>query len=338
METLLSTAIHFTTNMDIPLTPTGPHAAIPTRNAQEQFLARLWDRLWYRYRQRVPVVQLYEQIVQGHHGTFVNDHVAFRTFANQQPWTGIASLSRIFEALGYVPAGLYSFPDKHLQAIHFQHPRGEFPKLFVSELQVWRLPEPAQQIVEQALTDHRSGPTRQLLTALHQLESLEDLPAESYWHAWLSDCVGLVEELPWDLPDVEDLQTLNSISQYAAWVLVHGYNVNHFTALINSHGVEELQDIDRTVQALRGAGAEMKDEIEGAPGSKLRQTATQAALVDVAVRRDGESNTIPWTYAYFELAERGEVLHPDSGKLERFEGFLGPQATQLFEMTKRKET
>jgi hypothetical protein len=323
--------------MDIPLAPTGPHAAIPARNAQEQFLARLWDRLWYRYRQRVPAVGLYEQMVQRFQGTFVNDHVAFRTFANQQPWTGIASLSRIFEALGYVPAGLYSFPDKHLQAIHYQHPNTEFPKLFVSELQVWRLPEPAQRIVERTLADHRTGPARQLLANLQSLEGLEDLPAESYWHAWLSDCVGLIEERPWSVPDWEDLSTLNSISQYAAWALVHGYNVNHFTALINSHGVQELQDIERTVQALRDAGVEMKVEIEGAPGSKLRQTATNAALVDVEVHRHGVREQVPWTYAYFELAERGEVPHAETGKLERFEGFLGPQATQLFEMTKRKE-
>lgn len=323
--------------MDIPIAPTGPHAAIPARNAQEQFLARLWDRLWYRYRQRVPAVDVYEKLVRRFQGTFVNDHVAFRTFANQQPWTGIASLSRVFEALGYVPAGLYSFPDKHLQATHFQHPHPEFPKLFVSELQVWRLPEPGQQIVERTLADHRTGPTRQLLAALQSLEQLEDLPAESYWHAWLSDCVGLIETLPWSVPDMEDLNTLNSISQYAAWVLVHGYNVNHFTALINSHGVQELQDIERTVQALRDAGVEMKAEIEGAPGSKLRQTATNAALVDVEVHRNGEREQVPWTYAYFELAERGEVPHADTGKLERFEGFLGPQATQLFEMTKRKE-
>jgi hypothetical protein len=46
---------------------------------------------------------------------------------------------------------------------------------------------------------------------------------------------------------------------------------------------------------------------------------------------------MPWTYAYFELAERGEVAD-ESGRRGRFEGFLGPQATQLFEMTKVKAT
>ena len=42
-----------------------------------------------------------------------------------------------------------------------------------------------------------------------------------------------------------------------------------------------------------------------------------------------------WTYAYFELAERGEVVDRESGESTRFEGFLGAQATQLFEMTRK---
>jgi hypothetical protein len=80
----------------------------------------------------------------------------------------------------------------------------------------------------------------------------------------------------------------------------------------------------------------MKAEIEGAAGSKLRQTATEAVMIDVAARRGAKRVRMPWTYAYFELAERGDVADPESGRTGRFEGFLGPQATQLFEMTRVK--
>jgi hypothetical protein len=45
---------------------------------------------------------------------------------------------------------------------------------------------------------------------------------------------------------------------------------------------------------------------------------------------------MPWTYAYFELAQRDTVADPATGKKVRFEGFLGPQATNLFEMTRVK--
>jgi hypothetical protein len=54
------------------------------------------------------------------------------------------------------------------------------------------------------------------------------------------------------------------------------------------------------------------------------------------VRQGTRRGRLPWTYAYFELAERGEVTDPETGRAARFEGFLGPQATQLFEMTKVK--
>src|SRR6185295_9932850 len=111
--------------------------------------------------------------------------------------------------------------------------------------------------------------------------------------------------LPWILAAKEDVAALNKTSQYAAWVLVHGYNVNHFTSLINSHGVAALDDIEKTIAALQKAGIPMKTEIEGARGTKLRQTATEAAMVDVPVREGGTVTKMPWTYAYFELAERG---------------------------------
>ena len=141
--------------------------------------------------------------------------------------------------------------------------------------------------------------------------------------------------LPWKTPEKKAVLAANEISQYAAWVLVHGYNVNHYTSLINSHGVAALNDIEKTIQALKAAGGPMKAEIEGERGSKLRQSATEAVVVAVEVCEDGQRTRMPWTYAYFEWAERGEVVDPETGQTHRFEGFLGPQATQLFEMTKK---
>src|SRR5690606_16161543 len=63
----------------------GPHAAIPVSSPREQFCGRLFDRLWETYRRRVSYVQTYEQVIRDARATFVNDHIAFRTFACQQP-------------------------------------------------------------------------------------------------------------------------------------------------------------------------------------------------------------------------------------------------------------
>jgi Domain of unknown function (DUF1338) len=309
----------------------GPHKAISVSTAREKFCAELFDVLWDRYRQRVKYVQTYEKVIRDAGATFVNDHIAFRTFATQRPLAGIATISRIFEALGYRAAGSYHFDDKQLSAIHFQHQNQQFPKLFISELRVPELPADARSIIERTVQNHRPAVSVDVLAALANLDKDSSPTAEL-----MPRIVAEFHELPWMLPPREEVEKLNKFSQYAAWVLVHGYNVNHFTSLINSHGVPVLDDIEKTIAALEKAGVPMKKEIEGERGSKLRQTATEAVTIDVAVHDRGVPAKMPWTYAYFELAQRDLVVDPASGKKVRFEGFLGPQATNLFEMTRVK--
>jgi 2-oxoadipate dioxygenase/decarboxylase len=310
--------------------PAGPHSRIGVATDRERFAEQLFDVLWDRYRGRVSYVRDYEQVIAAAGATFVNDHIAFRTLAGQRPLAGISTLSRIFEALGYVAAGCYNFPDKHLNAIHYQHASPSFPKLFISELRIWELPDDAGKTLERLLETHRDPVTRE---ELRQLHSLKQMPEAAHLQL-LNMLVDEFHALPWDRPDKAAVQAVNAHSQYAAWVMVHGYNVNHFTSSINSHGVDSLNDIEKTIAALKNAGVPMKTEVEGERGSKLRQTATEAVTIDVDVSENGKPATMPWSYAYFELAERPETTDPETGKKTRFEGFLGPQATNLFEMTR----
>ena len=71
--------------------------------------------------------------------------------------------------------------------------------------------------------------------------------------------------------------------------------------------------------------------------SILDMDAREAVVVPVPVRDNTRTVEIPWTYAYFEIAERPFMKNPVTGQMERFEGFLGGQATHLFEMTKLKQ-
>lgn len=310
----------------------GPHQKIATANAKERFLAELFDSLWDVYRKRVSYVQTYERVIRDAGATFVNDHIAFRTFASEIPMSGIATLSRIFDALGYRAAGNYHFEDKFLTAIHLQHPNGLLPKLFISELKIWELSESTRETILRTIGSHRLPVSEQTLARLTKCDDL----APNQWSELRQRIVHEFQELPWNLPEKADVAAVNKESQYAAWVLVHGYNVNHFTSLINSHQVESLNNIEKTIAALQKAGVPMKAEIEGAVGTKLRQTATEAVVIDVDVNDGGQQAKMPWTYAYFELAERGEITDHETGRRGRFEGFLGPQATNLFEMTKKK--
>ena len=282
-----------------------PHQNIKARGAREKFLVRLLDSLWLRYRARMAHVRRYEALV----GDFLNDHIAFRTFAASQPAAGIFSTSRLFEALGYVAAACYEFPDKDLSSIHYQHPNPEFPKLFISQLKTWELSAPSRETIQRSLKTHRAPLGDDFLAALGRLEAPSKL---------LQAALSHFAKLPWALPRKQDVIALDEESQFGAWVLVNGYDVIHFTG--------SVADIEKTVSAMEAAGIPMKAGIEGARGSRLRQSATEAVTREVAVLDGGKKTTMPWTYAYFEIAERRAG----------FEGFLGGQAAQLFEMTKVK--
>jgi hypothetical protein len=314
------------------MAPSAPHNHIKTSDAREAFLLELFDSLWGRYRGRMEYVRRYEAVVAQHGATFVNDHVAFRTIAWQSPAAGIFSISRIFEALGYIAAATYEFPDKHFSSIHYQHLHPQFPKLFITQLKPWELSDASQKIITKSLKKQQKPLAEGVLTALQRLDG-ESAAARQKLLNLLMDYFAA---LPWPLPEKKDVLALNEESQFGAWVLVNGYDVNHFTASVDSHGVASLDDIEKVVEVLRAAGVPMKQDIEGARGTKLRQTSTDAVVIEVPVKDGGKKKMLKWTYAYFEIAQRPDIINPATGRAEKFQGFLGGQATNLFDMTKKK--
>ncbi|MBI5247751.1 MAG: DUF1338 domain-containing protein [Elusimicrobia bacterium] len=292
--------------------------------AQTAFLENLFSCLWQEYRERVEYARSYENILKSCGGNFQNDHIAFRTFAAQERWSGIAAISRPFEALGYRAAATYDFPDKKLTSIHFAPPSDALPKLFISELRVWELSPRARRIIAGAAAKAAPGLSDAELASLSDLPKLPARKREALLRRWAARF-----SRPWPAPTSADAVALERESQFAAWVLLHGHTVNHFTAAVHAHDVASLDDIEKTVLALKAAGVPMKHEIEGEPGSKLRQSSTQAVVIPVEMRAGSRVVKKPWTYAYFEIAERPLI----DGR--RYEGFLGGQATNLFEMTRR---
>ncbi|PMD89855.1 DUF1338 domain-containing protein [Siphonobacter sp. BAB-5405] len=292
---------------------------------------QLLDRLWERYQQRVPYARRYAALVLEKGGQVVNDHCAFRTFNTRtgEQTPGLEAIGFILECLGYQKISPYAFPTKYLNSWHYQHPtEAHFPKFFVTQLDVTQLSGQAQQLLSEAVThtpDLLAGTPRELLQRLKDQQELEDESAVTL--------VSALENFftrPWPAPRRETVLALNEESQFAAWTLLHGNAVNHFTAYINFQQVPEWPDLETTIAGLQAAGIPMKSQIEGERGSKLRQSSTQAVDEDCPVTEaDGSTGTLRWSYAYYELAERGQ----ENGVW--FEGFLGDQATNLFEMTKR---
>jgi hypothetical protein len=299
----------------------------------------LWDTLWQDYYHRVEYARIYEQMIREAGFTIANDHIAFRSLGltinrqGEEINLGIPYLAKIVEALGYEKAGEYEFSDypsgtlrdRYLKACHYRHPeqnRFNLPKLFISELVVDALPATlAQQIKETVNTG----------SFFHQPDLNKWLTTES--PETIITQLKTVFSRPWQPPKRSLVEAVNAVSQYGAWVLLHGYAVNHFTGYINHHHTSIYSDIEKTAQALGDRGIPMKNKIEGSLNTGLRQTATVAITEMVEVWDDlsQKLSQIPWTYAYYELAERNLV----KGKL--FEGFLDAQAKNLFSMTKKAE-
>ncbi len=299
----------------------------------EHVLNALLERLWAIYTQRVEYARRYVELVQSKGGRVVNDHIAFRTFntrTGSQP-AGIAAIERVFLPLGYKAVGSYTFQQTHLHARHYEHANPLAPKIFISQLEVDDLPSDGASQLREAVGGARDRLAGGPLELLRAASTLREAEASSL----VDHLVDFFTALPWPAPRASLVREINTVSQYAAWTLLHGNNVNHFTAYINEQNVAEWPDIEATIAGLRQAGVPLKNEIEGERGSKLRQTATQAVDVDCpVVDEHGGPTTLRWAYAYYELAERGDVTD-EAGARRRFQGFLGPQAAQLFEMTRR---
>ena len=288
----------------------------------------LWDTLWQDYSQRVEYAGIYQQMIQEAGHTIANDHIAFRSLSltinreGEKINLGIPYLAKIVQALGYIEAGQYEFKDRFLKACHYSHPeqnRLNLPKLFISELVVDDLPVDLAQQIKDTVSDGNffsQSNLHELLTTA----SLEIVVSQ----------LKTVFTRPWQPPKQSIVEAVNKVTQYGAWVLLHGYAVNHFTGYINHHRNSFYSDIETTARALAERGIPMKDTIEGSLATGLRQTATVAVTEMVEVLdKSGLSINTPWTYAYYELAER----HLIEGKL--FEGFLNTQAKNLFAMTKK---
>ncbi|MBW4667949.1 MAG: DUF1338 domain-containing protein [Cyanomargarita calcarea GSE-NOS-MK-12-04C] len=291
-------------------------------------IQKLWDLLWQEYRHRVIYASIYEEMITAAGGRIANDHIAFRSLRmNVETAEGIVNLGieyleSFVNFLGYEVAGEYNFPETHLYARHYRHPQQEefnLPKLFISELIVDDLLESTQKLIYETVS------------AVKPKLYFEPTTVENI----LLDGLRFFNR-PWQAPKRCIVEEVNRVTQYGAWVLLHGFAVNHFTGYVNIQNTPQFPDIETTVVGLANLGVPMKADIEGNINCGLRQTATQAVteLVTVIDEKSGEEVQITWTYAYYEIAQR-YMIEMD-GKKELFDGFLGNNAQHLFEMTRVK--
>lgn len=286
------------------------------------------DGLMRRYTERVPDVHrvldvMVTEGIIGTPGEIENDHIAFRSLGI--PHLGIASLEKIFLALGYVKKDYYYFPEKKLDAYWYAPPTARYPRIFLSQLRVQDLSRLAQGIIDSYTKSIHADP-------VDALDLSDGAAVDTFLHSSL-----------WPLPTLGDYEALASESEYAAWVIYNRYYLNHFT--ISVHNLPEGYNtiagfndfLERHGFTLNSAGGKIKQS----PDGLLLQSATVAGRIE-ANFAGGEKKMIAGSYVEFAerkvLPEYAGMSSGTLGRQHRREGFEARNADKIFESTYRSQT
>ena len=262
----------------------------------------IFQKLWKEYTNQNPSAQLVHDLFTKENEIVVNDHVAFRTF--DDPRMNIKILAKKFIKAGYKFVGKYVFDDKHLNAVHLEHPTEEnAPKVFISELILSEFSEEFQMTVKKRIN--------------------------SVGNAYYNDPDLIYKGSVWAKPSYADYQLLRKESEYAAWLYVYGFRVNHFTVSINS--LTTYNSIEMVNQFIKDNGFEINTsggEIKGTPENLLQQSSTLSEIIKVQF----EEGIFEIPACFYEFAIR---YANEEGKV--FSNFIAANANKIFDSSNFRE-
>jgi len=291
-------------------------------------LDKILDGLMKRYKERVPDVSKVTQALINKgviqlQSDISNDHVAFRTMG--VPQLGIKSFEKIFIHHGYKPMDDFFFEGKRLNARWYAPPSNEYPRIFISELRVEDMPEEIQKIITSYTDEVKSDP-------------VNDIDLDN------GDQVDLFLHQPlWRLPTWEDFQKLQSVSEYAAWVIYNCYYLNHYTISVHDlkdgyNTIGEFNDFLESIGViLNDSGGKIKISADGL----LQQSSSVSQMVE-AEFEGGVKQMIPGSYVEFcerKVLPQFQNLKKEEIKREhRRDGFETGNADKIFESTYLDQT
>lgn len=258
----------------------------------------IFTKLWADYIAQNPEAKSIYDCFVNEGEEVQNDHIAYRTIYH--PKTNIDVVARPFLLAGYVQKGYYIFEDKHLTAKHFEHlSEPNAPKVFISQL----------------MTEFFSKELQNTM-----LEIIESIPEYLLFGNELIFAGNV-----WGKPKFSVYEKLRIESEYAAWLYIYGFSVNHFTVSINS--LKKLDTIIKVNQFLKDKGFMLNTsggEVKGTPEELLEQSSTKAGVLGI----EFEEGIFEIPSCYYEFAKR----YPDNdGKL--YSGFIAKSADKIFEST-----
>jgi hypothetical protein len=291
-------------------------------------LETVLNGLMQRYQARVPDVEkviaaMVQENLISSAADIENDHIAFRTMG--VPQLGIKSFEKIFVHYGYERREAYAFKHKKLDAFWYSPPDPKYPRIFVSELRVSDLSLEAQAVITSYTNQVPTDP-------VDNLDLDNGLAVDAFLHSPL-----------WRLPTAADYETLQSESEYAAWVIYNRYYLNHFTVSVHNLPAPNNTCLGFN-EFLKNHGFKLNNaggEIKQSPDGFLLQSSTIAEMIAVQFS-SGETKRISGSYV--EFAERRvlpQFAHLEPNQIERHhrrEGFEAGNADKIFESTFTTQT
>lgn len=295
---------------------------------------RFVERATRKFAENVPDFVALQTLVAANGGSFRNDHGAIRT---ADPAT-TALFLRAAQVLGLRRELDYRFPTKKLVSCDLQvigEDAGQF-KIFVSQIDLPAFPDDVARLIREdcatqaQAVDH--APFIALIEGFEQTGGLDAGDAEAF-------VAHFVERLmARNGPPLKrsTLEAVARVSGEAASALALGPDFNHVTIDVRAAGFD---GIEAMAAAMQSAGFRMLPQIQGAAGTRLRQTATMAATMDTPVlEADGATGSAPTEKQFVEIIERNQACDDDGHRLWRqdgrpliFRNFLAANAEKIFD-------
>ena len=257
----------------------------------------LLNHMWKTYTGLNPHIKEVLDLIKSKENTeILNDHIALRTFNHQR--INKNKLADFFLGSGYKFVENLHFDQKRLDASYYIHPNNKLPRIFISELRIQDFSTEFQ----------------------NKINDIVDGIDKNKFNSPLF----LTNGTPWEKISYLDYKMVQKESDYAAWVLSHGYIANHFTVSVTDCTFfKNLQQINLF---LKQNGFEINSsggEIKGSPKIGLEQSSIMAKKISVAFS-DGIYD-IPGCYYEFAFRYNG------------FDGFITSSANHIFESTNEKK-
>lgn len=276
------------------------------------------------YCERTPYAMEACQLLKDDGAVVMNDHVALRSFKG-----GKKAIEGLFLAFGYRKEDNILIDALHLDCHWYEPPEStNWPKVFISEQQIERLPEEAQAIVNKAVGSYYAD------------DPLSKLGLDNPSTVNVQALISFLETPPWNISSVDYDRLLamaeSDASQrkalmFTAWTLIHGHRWNHLTLLQNRLAHPRCGTLEELNDYLKEKGLPFntseKGEVQGSSEVHLKQSSTIANMVEHTFT-DGVKRSVPGSFV--EFIERFKVDGVP------FRGFLAANAQGIFSSTDAK--